>query len=115
MKASPTVAPFELFAALALAVGTICLGVYLSFAVGTVAPVADVGTFLMRLCTLVAVLIVMKYTFAVGRARGFPIRRADGRLHGENLLRNLVASVLAFFCVGLLSTPFLGAVFAAMR
>jgi hypothetical protein len=115
MNRPPAVASSELLAALALAVGTLCLGVFLSFQFGTEAPGANTGTFLMRLCVVIAVLTVAKYTFAIGRQRGFPVRREDGSLHGENLLRNLVATFLAFFCVGLLATPFLGVVFNLAR
>lgn len=105
------ITPKEIIAGFALASGTLCLGFYLGVKVG-----GDVGgTLLMRGFSLLAVGIVLKYTFALGRLRGFPARRADASIDGVNLVRNLVASAIVFFCVVFLSGPFIAAVIRPAR
>ncbi len=100
----------EIAAGFALAALTLCAGFWFSVRAGELGATA-----LMRIFGLIAILIVVKYTFALGRLRGFPARRGDGRLHFENCLRNLFAAAIVFFCVMWLSGPFVAAIVTAGR
>lgn len=99
------ITPKEIIAGFALAAGTLCLGFYLGVKVGP----DNVGTLFMRGFGLLAVAIIVKYTFAWGRLRGFPARRADASIHGGNLARNLVASAIVCLGVVFISGPFIAA------
>ena len=63
----------EMVAGLALAAVTLCAGFYFSMLAG-----GEGGTVLLRTFGLIACAIVLKYTFALGRARGFPARDEEG-------------------------------------
>jgi len=98
---SPTITRKELAAGFALAGVCLCAGAYFSVRI----PQAFASTTVLRLFILTACAIILKYTFAVGRARGFPVRRGDASLDFTNLLRNLAASVIAFGCLIFVSAP----------
>jgi hypothetical protein len=95
----------EIAAGFAVAAATLCLGFYLSVLVRR----EDVSTLFLRGFGLLAIGIVLKYTFALGRLRGFPVRREDSSIDVSNLLRNLVAAAIVLFCVVFLSGPFIAA------
>jgi hypothetical protein len=82
----------EIAAGFALAGLTMCLGVYFSVKAGDGAG----GRSLIQLFNAVAVLIVLKVTFAWGRLRGFPARQDDGHIAFSNVLRNLVMAAIMF-------------------
>jgi hypothetical protein len=86
---------------LALAAVTVALGVYF----GTKLASEGAGLFLLRLFYALAAAAVLKSVFIWGEARGFPIRREDGRLHFAHLFRNLVMAVIAIPVVLLLAAP----------
>lgn len=89
--------PGEARAGFALAVLAVALGVYLSTRLGS----PD----LLRLFYGLAALALLKAVFAWGAARGFPIRREDGRLHPDHLVRNLAMAFLAIPIVLLGAAP----------
>jgi hypothetical protein len=94
----------EIAAGFFLAAITLCLGFYFGVRAG------EIGPFVIQVFGLVSCLIVMKYTFAIGRLRGFSIRKEDGRIDPTNLARNLVASLIAVYCIVFLSAPFIAAI-----
>jgi hypothetical protein len=100
----------EIAAGLLLAAITLCAGTYFAVAAGEVA-----FTNLVRLFTVVAFGIVLKYTFAMGRRRGFAVRKEDGSFDVSNLLRNLVASVLVMLGVAWVSSPVIMQIVSAVH
>lgn len=84
----------------ALAVATLWLGAWLNYKLGP-----NPGTTVFRVLWFIAAMIVVKVTFTVGRARGFPVRDEAGGFSTTNLMRNAVAAVIAFFCVVLVASP----------
>ena len=100
----------EIAGSILLAAATLCIGVYFLAGVGD-----PVGTTFLRFCCVVAFLIVLRCTFALGRLRGFAVRSETGKIHFENLIRNLVAAILIFFCVVWLAAPLLPALVKAAR
>jgi len=88
-------------AGLVLAGVTMALGVYF----GTKVADQNVGLFLLRLFYALAAAAVLKSVFLWGEARGFPIRRHDGRLHGAHLIRNLVMAAITVPVVLIVAAP----------
>ena len=95
-----TITPKEIAAGYAVAGICLCLGVYFSIKVGDV----DRGA-LLKIFSLLAALIVLNFTFAWGRLRGFAARREDGSIAFGNVLRNLVMSVIVWFAVVFVFAP----------
>jgi hypothetical protein len=90
----------EITAGYALAGIALCLGFYFSIKVGG----EDGGAFL-KMFYLLAVLIVLNFTFAWGRLRGFPARRKDGSIAVDHVVRNLVMSVIVWIGVMFFFAP----------
>ena len=84
-----------------LAAVTVALGVYF----GTKLASEGAGIFLLRLFYSLAAVAALKSVFIWGEARGFPIRREDGRIHFANLFRNLVMAVVAAPVILILAAP----------
>ena len=93
--------PKQSAAGFLLAASTVALGVYF----GTKLAREDAGLFLLRLFYLLAAVAVLKSVFTWGAARGFPIRREDGRIHFQHLFRNLVMAGIAVPIVLILAAP----------
>ena len=110
----PTISPKAIAGSLVLAVSTLCLGFYLSIRMAQ-AGQEEVGMYLYRIFYVLALVVVLKATFSLGRARGYLVGQADGTIHLGNLLRNLVASVIAVGCFVLLAGPFMMAIAQAAR
>lgn len=108
MNALPT--PKQIVGGFALAAATLCVGVYLSTTAGDLG-----GTALMRLFYAIAVLIVLKLTFAWGRLRGFPAIRDDGRWALGHIVRNLVMAALLWCMLLIVSAPFVMVAFKLAR
>ncbi len=100
----------EVAGTIMLAATTLCIGVY--FLVCTGDPG---GTAFLRVCCVVAFLIVLRCSFALGQMRGFSVRSETGEIHFENLIRNLLAAIVIFFCVVWLAAPFLPVLVRAAR
>ncbi len=83
--------PKEIAGGFALAGVTLCLGVYSSVKAG-----GDGGAALMQLFYIVAILIVLKFTFAWGRRRGFPAKNEDGSIAISHVLRNVVMAAIVW-------------------
>jgi hypothetical protein len=81
----------EIAGGFVLAGFALCLGVYFGVKAG-----AEGGAALMRLFYGVAALIVLKFTFAWGRHRGFPVKREDGRIVISHVFRNLTMAVIVW-------------------
>ena len=65
----------------------------------------EVGLFTLRAFYALAAVAVLKSVFIWGAARGFPIRREDGRIHFAHLVRNLVMVVVAVPMILLIAAP----------
>ena len=91
--------------ALVAAALTVCAGVYLSVGIGS----DTAATLVVRIFSLIAFAIILKYTLVIGRIRGYPIRKTDGSIHLSNLARNVVAALILFVCVTLIAAPFMPA------
>ncbi|HVU22994.1 MAG TPA: hypothetical protein VHE13_02645 [Opitutus sp.] len=100
---NPVASEKEIIGGYAVAGATMLLGMYLGLRMND----GHADVFVMRTFTLIAALVVLKYTFAWGRHRGFPVRRVDGTISLENLLSNLIAAVVVFFGLILMGAPFL--------
>ena len=107
----PPASEKEILGGYAVAGASIILGVYLGLKIND----GHADAFVVRLFTIIAALVVLKYTFEWGRRRGFPVGRADGGIAVGNLFRNLVASAVVFFGLIWLSGPFLALLVPAGR
>lgn len=104
-----TPSPKVIVGGYAIAVVALVAGPVLGMAAGDPA-----FTIIVRAFALVALGIVLKYTFALGRLRGFSARRADGALDFTNILRCLVAAGIVMFALAWLAAA-LVAPFVASR
>ncbi len=95
-----TSTPKEIATGFALAGFTLCLGTFLATKAGDMG-----GTALMRISYALAVLIVLKFTFAWGRYRGFPARARDGSIAISNVVRNLVMAAIVWAMLLLFVAP----------
>lgn len=102
--------PKEIAAGFALAGLTLCLGVYFSMKAGEAG-----GTSIIRLFHAVAVLVVLRVTFAWGRRRGFPARKEDGHIVISNVLRNLVMAAIMWGVLLLAFAPLMMMAFQLAR
>ncbi len=93
--------PKQSAAGFALAAITVALGVYF----GTKLASEATALFWLRVFYAMATVLVVKSVFIWGETRGFPIRRADGRIHFAHLFRNLVMAAIAIPVVLLLAAP----------
>ncbi len=93
--------PKQSAAGVALAAVTVALGVYF----GTKLANEEAGLFVLRVFYALAAVAVFKSVFIWGAARGFPIRRQDGRILFAHLPRNLVMVVIAIPVVLFLAAP----------
>lgn len=93
--------PKQSAAGFVLAAVTVALGVYF----GTKLASEEAGLFLLRVFYVLAGVALLKSVFIWGHARGFPIRREDGRIHLPHLIRNLVMVVVAVPVLLLLAAP----------
>src|SRR3954466_4474363 len=93
--------PKQSAAGFALAVVTVAIGVYF----GTKLASEGTGLFLLRLFYFLAAAAVFKAVFIWGEARGYPIRREDGRIHFASLFRNIVMAATIAPIVLLLAIP----------
>jgi hypothetical protein len=100
----------EITAGYALAGICFCLGLYFSLKVGD-----EHGGAFLKLFYLVGALIVLKFTFAWGRMRGFAARREDGSFIVSHVLRNLVMSAIVWMGVSLAIAPFAMFIFQQAR
>jgi hypothetical protein len=82
---------------------TLCLGLYFGIKIGN----GDPSGLILKSSYLLAVLIVLKFTFAWGRLRGFSPRNEDGSISVSHMLRNLVMAVLVWVMLSALFAPFL--------
>lgn len=92
--------PKEIAVGFALAGLTLCLGTFLAIKAGDVG-----GTALLRIFYIVAVLIVLKFTFAWGQYRGFPARREDGSIVISHVLWSFVMALIVWAVLLLLFAP----------
>ena len=79
----------------------IAVGVYF----GTKLAGEKTGIILLRLFYVLATVTLLKSVFAWGEARGFPIRRENGRIDLAHLFRNLIMAVVAAPVVLAFSAP----------
>lgn len=93
--------PKQSAAGFALAAVTVALGIYF----GTKLTSEAAALFWLRGFYAMAMMVVVKSVFIWGEARGFPLRRADGRIHFAHLFRSLVMAVIAIPVVLLLAAP----------
>ena len=93
--------PKQSVGGLILAAITVALGVYF----GTKLASEGAGLFLLRLFYALAAAALLKSVFIWGEARGFPIRREDGRIHFAYLFLNLVMTLVAAPVVLMLAVP----------
>ena len=93
--------PKQSAAGFILAAVTLALGVYF----GTKLASEETWLFLLRVSYVLAGAVLLKSVFIWGHARGFPIRRENGRLHFPHLVRNLVMAVVAVPILLLLAAP----------
>lgn len=105
-----TITPKGIASGFALAGLTLSVGVYCGVKAGD-----DGGTALLRLFYIVAVLIVLKYTFAWGRRRGFPVRREDGSIAISHVFRNLVMAAIVWAMLLLVFAPLVMLAFKLAR
>jgi hypothetical protein len=103
--------PKQSVAGFALAGVTVALGIYF----GTKLASEEAGLFLLRVFYVLAAVAVFKSVFIWGEARGFPIRREDGRIHFVHLFRNLVTVAIAIPVVLVLAAPLLLLAFQLAR
>lgn len=104
------ITPKEIAAGYGFAGIVLCLGIYFSLKAGD-----EGGGALLRIFDLLAALIVLNFTFAWGRLRGFPARRKDGSIAAGHILRNLVMSVIMGMGVLVFFTPIIMFVFRLAR
>ena len=90
----------EIAAGYALAGITLCLGIYLGIKMGD-----EPGSTFTKVFYWLAVLIVMNFTFACGRIRGFSAKREDGSIAFGHVIRNLVMSAIVWVGVSLTFAP----------
>ena len=110
------ITPKEIAAGFACAAATLFAGFYFSMRFGSEEiGRQDIGTMFWRGFGLIAGAIILKYTFALGRLRGFAVERADGTIDLDNFIRTLVASALVFFCAVALCMPLIAVIRAAAR
>ena len=100
----------EIAAGFAVAGATLCFGIYFSTKAG-----GEGGTAIIRIFYFLAVFIVLKFTFAWGRIRGFPAKREDGRVAISHVMRNLVMSVIVWCALILLFAPIMMFTFKLAR
>lgn len=103
--------PRQLLPGFAVAVLALGLGVYFS----TKLAHEEIGGFLLRLFSLLALLAFVKTVLAWGRIRGYPLRREDGRIHFGHLVRNLTMAAVVTPVFMILSGPFVMAAFQLAR
>jgi len=103
--------PKQSAAGFALAAIATALGVYFDTKLAS----EEVGHFLFRVFLALAALAVLKAVFVWGAARGFPIRREDGRIHLAHLVRNLVMAAVAVPVLLLLAAPLWSVAFQLAR
>jgi hypothetical protein len=107
---STPVTPTEIASGFACAVATLCLGLYLSVKAG-----GEAGTLLIRIFYILAVLIVLRFTFAWGQIRGFPLRGHDGGIALSHVLRNLVMAAIVWVVLLFISAPLMSLAFDFAR
>lgn len=90
----------EIAAGYALAGLCLCLGFYFSIKVGD-----EHGGSFLKIFYLLAALIVLNFTFAWGRRRGFAARRDDGSIAVGHVVQNLVMSVIVWMGVSFIFAP----------
>jgi hypothetical protein len=93
--------PKQSAAGFMLAAVTVALGVYF----GTKLASEGTGLFLLRLFYALAAAALLKSVFIWGEARGFPVRKEDGRIHLASLFRNLVMAAVAVPVVLIFAAP----------
>lgn len=103
--------PRQTAAGFLLAACSLAAGVY--FATRLAAEPS--GHFLLLVFYALAGLALLKAVLVWGAARGYPIRRADGRLHLAHLLRNLLMAALAIPLLLILSAPLAMLAFSLAR
>jgi hypothetical protein len=107
---NPCLSHKEIAAGYLVAGVTLCLGIYFGMNIE-----GNIGTMLVRGFYLLAVLIVLKFTFAWGRIRGFAARREDGSIAVSHVLRNLVMAGIVSAVLLFLLAPFMMLVFKLTR
>ena len=100
----------EITAGYALAGISLCLGFYFSIKVGD-----EHGGAFLKIFYLLAALIVLNFTFAWGRLRGFAATRNDGSLALGHVVRNLVMSAIVWMGVLFIFAPLMMLVFRLTR
>jgi len=100
----------EITAGYTLAGVTLCLGIYFSLKVGD-----EYGGAFLKIFNLLAALIILNFTFAWGRLRGFAARREDGCIALGHVVRNLVMSVIVWMGVVFGFAPLAMSVFRLNR
>jgi hypothetical protein len=95
-----TVTHKEIAAGYLLAGVILCLGFYFGAKIE-----GDAGSMFLRGFYLFAALIVLKYTFAWGRNRGFPVRRDDGSIAISHIVRSLVMAAIVWLLLSFLFAP----------
>jgi hypothetical protein len=107
---NPSTTHKEIAAGYLLAGVTLCLGFYFG-----IKAEGEIGTMFVRGFYLLAVLIVLKFTFAWGRSRGFAARREDGSIAISHVLRNLVMAAIVFAVLSFLFAPLMMITFKLTR
>ena len=107
---NPSVTAREISAGYLLATITLCLGFYFGLKAE-----GEAGTMFIRGFYLLAGLIVLKFTFAWGRIRGFAVRGEDGSIVVSHVLRSLVMAAIVSVALLFLTVPFMMLAFKFTR
>jgi hypothetical protein len=91
----------EITAGYALAAVTLCVGIYLGLEAGG----EMAGLLLTPGFSLLAAFIVLKYTFAWGKRRGLAVRREDGTVAVNHLVKNLLMAAAVWVVMGVAFGP----------
>jgi hypothetical protein len=91
----------EIAAGYAVAGITLCLGLYLGMKVR-----GDAGCLFITGSYLLAVFIILNFTFAWGRLRGFAAKKDDGGIAVSHIIRNLVMAALVWVMFSFFIWPF---------
>lgn len=109
----------EIVAGYAFAAATLCFGFCVATAYAgpgaSPALIDNASTLVLRVFMAIAAAIVLNFTFAWGRLRGFGVGRADGTINVTNLARNVVVAIIVFFGIFAMSAPVSVALTTAMQ
>jgi hypothetical protein len=103
---TPHISLKQIVGGYAVAGGTLCFGLFLSFRLGPYQfQSIDVSGLYLKLFYFLALAIVLNFTCALGSLRGFPLRREDGGIIFVHLLRILVMTAIIWGAICFIVSP----------